>query len=89
MNCTLYPNNAHDSVMCPGCYKEPETKTKEDAYARVVNARLGSLANEPTEEYLVTLRSQLYAFIGEVDAALLKLYTKEYRDLQARETGGS
>jgi hypothetical protein len=85
VNCTLYPNNAHDSIMCPGCFKEPETKTKEDAYARVVNARLGSLAGEPTEEYLVTLRSQLYSFIGEVDAALVKLYERQARQQEQVE----
>lgn len=63
----------------------PETKTKQDAYLRVYNARLGSLADEPTEEYLQALRQQLYGFIGEVDAALHKLAVKQALEEECRQ----
>jgi hypothetical protein len=65
--------------MCPG------TKTKEDAYMRVYLSRLGSLAETPTEEYLNALRQQLYGFIGEVDAALHKLHTRQAIEEENRQ----
>jgi hypothetical protein len=61
------------------------TKTKEDAYLRVYNARLASLAEQPTEEYLMALRQQLYGFIGEVDAALHQLHTRQAEEEERRE----
>lgn len=86
MPCTLYPDNPHDATLCPGCYSEPETKTRQDAYARVINARMGCFAGEPTEEYLVALRSQLYAFIDQVDAELHKLQqSKSWTELIKEE----
>lgn len=63
----------------------PETKTKEDAYLRVTNARIGSLADEPTEEYLYALRQQAYGWIGEIDAAILKLHTRQAAEEERRE----
>lgn len=63
-----------------------ECKTKEDAYARVINARMGCFAGEPTEEYLTALRSQLYAFIGEVERELFDLWSKEAAALEQAES---
>jgi len=44
-------------------------RTRQDAYERVSQARLGSLV-EPSEEYLSELRSQLYLWIDEANKAL-------------------
>ena len=46
------------------------TKTRQDAFKRVAVARLGCLAGQPTEEYLVQLRGSLYSWIAAVDALL-------------------
>jgi len=51
-------------------------QTREDAFARVVQGKLGSLAESPSETYLVALREFLYAWIGEVDARLHELRSK-------------
>ncbi len=56
---------------------EPQNKTKQDAWERVLTAKYGSLTNEPTELYLRELRQYLYEFIGEVDGKLYDLAVKQ------------
>lgn len=51
--------------------------TKEDAKARLLPSRMGSLGNAPTLEYLQALRAELYSWIDRVDAEI------------ARKLGGS
>lgn len=58
-------------------YILPETKTKEDAYMRVTKARIGSLADKPTYEYLITLRKQVYGWIEDIDKEILKHDTSD------------
>lgn len=48
------------------------TKTHSDAFRRIALARIGSLAGEPTEEYLVALRAELYDWIVAVDRVVAR-----------------
>lgn len=48
-------------------YTTCPNQTAQDAYRRVLDARLGSLANNPTSEYLEALRQCLYQFLAEVE----------------------
>lgn len=56
--------------------------TRQDAFERVVQAKLGSLAEEPTSEYLEGLRDQLYVWLREVE---VKIETSAIADAEARE----
>lgn len=52
-------------------------KTSQDAYKRVAYAKLDSLDGNPSEEYLVVLRNQLYEWIEEIDQNLLKMQSDD------------
>jgi len=47
-------------------------KTRGDAYDRVMNLRIGSLAN-PTEEYLLGLRELLREYMVEVEEKIAEV----------------
>lgn len=49
---------------------DPKTQTKQDAFLRVLNAKMGCLANKPSDTYLYELQRQLYIWIDEVNAKI-------------------
>jgi hypothetical protein len=49
-----------------------KTMTANDAFNRVLSARLGSLAGTPTLTYLYALRRYATEWLAEVDAAIAK-----------------
>jgi len=57
-------------------------KTRTDAFLRVLDARMASNVN-PTEEYLIELRNQLYHWIGRIDEELYKLYKRQAAEDEA------
>jgi hypothetical protein len=63
---------------------QPNNTTKENAYARVAYAQIGSLV-APTEEYLMSLRAQLYAWIEKVDAKLCEVHAQQAREEECHE----
>lgn len=59
-------------------------KTREDAYARIAQAKIGSLVN-PTEEYLMMLKNELYNWLEKVDEALIKMPSNEPKDQEEEQ----
>lgn len=58
-----------DLKLMPGKESKP-TQTRSDAYLRVLDLRMGSLANQPSIEYLEALKQQLHLFLESVDEEL-------------------
>lgn len=57
--------------------KHNVNQTKAAAKERVQRARLGSLAGEPSEQYLAALRTELYDWIADVERQLYNEWVKE------------
>jgi hypothetical protein len=53
-------------------------QTKEDAFALVAFAQIGSLANHPSQEYCLKLREQLLLWVERVDQQLYNLDMEEF-----------
>lgn len=56
------------------------TKTKEDAYRRVISAIVDCCADNPSEEYLLALRKHIHLWGEMIDARLVRLWTKQVAD---------
>lgn len=52
-------------------------KTERDAFLRVLDGRIGSLAENPSEEYLIALRKYLHMWIDDVDKKLISVWGKQ------------
>lgn len=55
-------------------------KTAQDAFLRVLDARFGALAYEPTDEYLLALQQQLLNFAHDVELELKRRIQKAEDD---------
>lgn len=62
-----------------------QTQTKESALFRLNQLRLGSLADNPSEEYLLSLLHGLYDFQEEIKEAIQKCYEKQESNLLKEE----
>ena len=66
---------------------EHKNITSQDAFQRVLYAKMGSLANA-SSDYLLALQRELHVWLGQVDRALLTLIVKERQARENREEEG-
>lgn len=67
---------------------EIKNQNADDARAHIMLGKLGSLAYNPTEQYLQALRQDLYAWIGEVDKKLAEVHERQAEAERIEEEDG-
>jgi hypothetical protein len=59
---------------------EPGTQEPADAHERLLVSRFGCLAGRPSSRYIQALRQGLYAWLQEVETALVAAQNREHRE---------
>ena len=62
---------------------ETKNVTKQDAYQRVVYAKMGFLA-QATDDFLMHLRSYLYQWIADIDTEMVRRAQQAQREEEIR-----
>jgi hypothetical protein len=62
-----------------------KNKTRDDAIARVLRARMGSLAEGSSEAYLIELRDQLLGWASRIEGELKVMWAREVEEADPME----
>lgn len=63
---------------------ELRNQTSSDAFLRVLESRMGMLAHNPSMEYLLALRKQLYSMIKNIDGEIAN-HPDTTREIRGKE----
>ncbi len=64
---------------------DSNNQTKQDAWDRLINSRMGMLANNPSEEYLMEMQKQLHNMLFQITQELHNLYIRRRDELESKK----